>query len=144
MSVCRVFSRGLFSPSVHLRSASRVLLHTSSDTTPPNRQPTKNTLTQPARLVPMPKKTRPGQDHRHQPLKQRQKMKGALASNLAPGSSFKDMAEARIAILENAIASLSMNARDPDDNVKKARHREKKLNAHNAEIQDLRRQVEYG
>lgn len=92
----------------------------------------------------MPKKIRATQDHRHQPIKPRQRIKGALASNLAPGSSFKDMAETRIAILENAIASLNMNANGPDDNEKKTRHRQKKLSAHEAEIQDLRRQIKCG
>lgn len=71
-------------------------------------------------------------------------MKGPLAANLTPGSSFQDMAEARIAILENAIIHLNMNANEVTDTEKKIRHREKKRNAHNAEIKDLKRQLGCG
>lgn len=144
MSVRRILPRGLFSPSVHLRPASRLVLHTSSNPTPAGRQPVANTTIQNRRIASMPKEVRAAQDHRLQPIKQRQRRTGALASNMPPGTSFNDMAKARIGILQDAIASINMHANGPEDTEKKTRHREKKISAHTAEIQDLRRQIEYG
>ena len=90
----------------------------------------------------MPKKIRIPEAHRPSPITQRRR--AALGVDMAPGTPFKVMAEARIAILEKAMQQIRLTAEEPTSTLKKDRKREKKLRQHSVEIQELKRQIRDG
>ena len=138
-----------------LRSASQVQLnslHTSAELhiTPPSRQSNNrnNALKPlPLRKIPsMPKETRESLTEvlRHNPVTQRRPKAMVDPPGIPPGATFKEMAEARIAVLEGALHNLDTSAPMQTQTAKKVRNRKLKRDAYTSEIRELKRQLESG
>lgn len=64
--------------------------------------------------------------------------------DIPPGATFKEMAEARIAVLEGALDNLDTSAPMQSQTAKKVRNRNLKRDAYTSEIRELQRQLESG
>ena len=138
-----------------LRSASQVQLHnlhTSAELhlTPPSRQPNNLTCaTKPLsirNILSMPKNSKESLSEvlRHNPVPQRRSKVMAESRDIPPRTTFKEMAEARIAVLEGALNNLDMSAPMQTQTARKVRNRKLKRDAYISEIQDLKGQLESG
>lgn len=81
---------------------------------------------------------------RHNPVPQRRSKAMAEPGNIPPGATFKEMAEARISVLEGALVNLSTSAPMQSQTAKKIRYRNMKRDAYASEIRELKRQLESG
>ena len=81
---------------------------------------------------------------RHNPVPQRRFKAMADSRDIPPQTTFKEMAEARIAVLEGALDNLDTSAPMQTQTAKKIRNRKLKRDAYISEIQDLKGQLESG
>lgn len=94
----------------------------------------------------MPKKTKESLSEvlRHNPVPQRRSKAMADTQDIHPGATFKEMSEARIAVLEGALDNLDKSAPMQSQTAKKVRNRKLKRDAYTSEIRELQRQLESG
>ena len=94
----------------------------------------------------MPKKTKEflSEVPRHNPVPQRRSKVMADPRDIPPEATFKEMAEARITVLEGALHNLNTSAPMQSQTAKKINNRKLKRDAYTSEIRELQRQLESG